>query len=137
MSRNFKIDAMKYLFFLLGTFVSLNVVAQANANDIVGKWMKMPKEDLVIEVVNNNGSFNGKIQWSGKPDSAQQKGHLVIEDLRYNESSKSWEDGTIHDPRSGSTYKAAAKIKADGTLEVLGYKGMKFIGSKKSFRRIK
>lgn len=128
---------MKYPIMLLLAFVSLQVHAQITADMIVGKWMKMPKEDLVIEVYSSNGSYSGRIEWSGKTDSAKQKGYLILENLQFDEDNHSWENGKIYDPRSGSQYKAAAKLKADGTLEVLGYKGFKFIGSKKSFRRMK
>ena len=48
-----------------------------------------------------------------------------------------WKSGKIHDPNSGSTYDAEAKIKSDGTLEVLGYMGMKFLGSKRTFKRVR
>lgn len=128
---------MKYITLLLATFISLTVSAQVEADAIVGKWMKMPKEDLLIEVYSTGGGYSGKIEWSGKADSTKQKGYLILENLQFDAGNNSWENGKIYDPRSGSQYKAAAKLKADGTLEVLGYKGFKFIGSKKSFRRVK
>lgn len=128
---------MKYITLVLATFISFTVYAQTEADMIVGKWMKMPKEDLVIEVFSTGGGYSGKIQWSGKADSTRQKGYLILENLQFDKDSRSWEDGKIYDPRSGNQYKAAAKLKADGTLEVLGYKGLKFIGSKKLFRRVK
>ena len=128
---------MKYITLVLATFISFTVYAQTEADMIVGKWMKMPKEDLVIEVFSTGAGYSGKIQWSGKADSARQKGYLILENLQFDKDTRSWEDGKIYDPCSGSQYKAAAKLKADGTLEVLGYKGFKFIGSKKLFRRVK
>ena len=113
---------------------SITVNAQTEANTIVGKWMKMPKEDLIIEVYSSGGGYSGKIEWS--KDSTKEKGFVILENLQFDDDSDSWEDGKIFDPRSGSQYKAAAKIKSDGTLEVLGYKGMKMIGSKRSFKRV-
>jgi len=125
---------MKYIFFLMAFLFSITVNAQTEANTIVGKWMKMPKEDLIIEVYSSGGGYSGKIEWS--KDSTKEKGFVILENLQFDDDSDSWEDGKIFDPRSGSQYKAAAKIKSDGTLEVLGYKGMKMIGSKRSFKRV-
>lgn len=109
--------------------------AQTDADKIVGKWMKMPKEDLVIEVYQANGGYNGRIDWSS--DTAKQKGYVILENLQFDDDNDTWENGKIYDPKSGSEYKAAAKLKDDGTLEVLGYKGIKMIGSKRSFKRMK
>ena len=126
---------MRYVVSILAVLCSYCCFAQADADKIVGKWMKMPKEDLVIEVYSTGGGYSGKIDWSS--DSTKQKGYMILENLQFNEGDNCWEDGKIIDPRSGSQYKASAKLKSDGTLEVLGYKGIKMIGSKRSFKRIK
>ena len=109
--------------------------AQSQADKIVGKWLKMPKQDLIIEVYPSGSGYNGKIAWSA--DNTKPKGYVILENLQFDDDNNSWENGRIHDPRSGSQYKAAAKLKEDGMLEVLGYKGIKIIGSKRSFRRVK
>ncbi|RZJ79952.1 MAG: DUF2147 domain-containing protein [Chryseobacterium sp.] len=75
------------------------------------------------------------MEWS--KDTTKEKGYVIIENLQFDDDKDSWEEGKIRDPRSGSQYKAAAKLKPDGTLEVLGYKGIKMIGSKRSFKRVK
>src|SRR5688572_5113179 len=98
---------MKYITLLLATFISFNVCAQVEADAIVGKWMKMPKEDLVIEVYSAGGGYNGKIEWCS--DSTKRKGYLILENLQFDNDNSSWENGKIYDPRSGSQYKAAAK----------------------------
>ncbi|MBC7933952.1 MAG: DUF2147 domain-containing protein [Rhizobacter sp.] len=125
---------MKYFTLVIATFFSLYASAQTQGNSIVGKWMKMPKKDLIIEVYESGGGYNGKIQWSS--DSSKPKGYVILKNLQFDNDNNSWENGKIYDPRSGSEYKATAKLKPDGTLEVLGYKGLKFIGSKKSFKRV-
>lgn len=127
---------MKCLLLIAVSFCfSSFVFAQSEADKIVGKWMKMPKEDLIIEVYASGGGYNGKIEWSS--DSTKHKGYVILENLQFDDDNNSWENGRIYDPRSGSQYKAAAKLKEDGTLEVLGYKGIKIIGSKRSFKRLK
>ena len=64
------------------------------------------------------------------------KGFQILEGLKYNAGEKIWEGGKIHHPRKASTYSASTKIRTDGTLELLAYKGLKFIGRKKYFRRV-
>ena len=127
---------MKHTALLLALFISVQLSAQVPADMIVGKWMKMPKEDLIIEVYRSGAHYNGKIHWVKEGDTSKQPGFVILENLQYNEKKESWEDGKIHDPKSGSQYKAAATLKPDGSLEVLGYKGLKFIGSKKSFKKV-
>lgn len=126
---------MKLMIAAIGLLLFTNIQAQTNANMIVGKWIKTPKEDLIIEVYAEGNSYNGKIEWS--KDSSKPAGFLILEQLSFDEESNSWENGKIYDPRSGNKYKAAAKLKEDGTLEVLGYKGFKMIGSKRVFKRVK
>ncbi len=128
---------MKQFFLFIGILFTLNSTAQTGAQSIVGKWMKIPKEDLVIEVYQTAKGFNGKISWVKPTDTLKQVGFLILEDLAFNAQKKFWENGKIYSPGSGNVYSADATIKPDGTLEVLGYKGMKFIGKKKYFRRVK
>ena len=111
-------------------------LAQHKADAIVGKWMKTPKEDMIIEVYKMNNEFQGKITWTKIKDQENKVGFVILEDLVYDAASNTWEDGKIHDPRSGRTYTAFVKLKPDGMLEVNGYLGLKFFGKKKNFRRV-
>jgi uncharacterized protein (DUF2147 family) len=125
------------LLFLLG-FSSYNICAQENADLIVGKWLKTPNEDMIIEVYKTGQEYKGKIKWTKESDPKKPVGFVILDNLKYNTASKNWENGKIHKPDSGSTYNATAKIQADGTLEVRGYMGgMKFFGRKKYFKKVK
>lgn len=117
--------------------VSHKCFAQNNADAIIGKWLKIPKEDLIIEVYKVKDEYKGKIKWTKDNDKKKPVGFIILEDLKYNPKSKKWENGKVHDPNSGSTYTATAKIKSEGTLEVNGYMGFIFFGAKKNFRRVK
>jgi len=110
---------------------------QPGSDSIVGKWLKTPKEDLIIEVYKSKDSYTGKISWV--KDNARKKpiGFKIVEGLQYDPKKKVWEKGKISDPRSGKTYGARAKIKADGTLELRAYKGLTILGRKKDFIRLK
>lgn len=125
---------MKFILLLMICCTGSGVYAQMDADKIVGKWMKIPKEDLIIEVYSTGDGYSGKIEWS--KDTSKQKGYVILENLQFDDDNDSWENGKISDPRSGSQYKASAKLKENGTLEVLGYKGIKIIGSKRSFKRV-
>ena len=125
---------MKQIFSFLLFLLSCKCYAQAGQDSIIGKWLKTPKEDLVIEVYKSADEYKGKIVWS--KDSANFVGFPILEGLKYNEKKRLWSGGKVRNPKSGSTYNANAKIKSDGTLEVLAYKGMKFINRKKYFKRV-
>ncbi|HUS00215.1 MAG TPA: DUF2147 domain-containing protein [Chitinophagaceae bacterium] len=127
---------MKPLLILLTVLFSLPCYCQ-NADAIVGKWLKTPKEDLIIQVYKAGNEYKGKIAWAKDNDKTKPAGFIILEELKYNPNKKMWKDGKIHDPNSGNTYDAEAKIKSDGTLEVLGYLGMRFLGKKKYFKRVK
>lgn len=128
---------MKLFCVVLLGLLSLHTSAQNASPAIVGKWMKIPKEDLVIEVYQAGKGYNGKISWVKPGDTTKEVGFLILENLAFNANRNFWENGKIYSPGSGNVYGAEATIKPDGTLEVLGYKGMKFIGKKKYFRRVK
>lgn len=127
---------MRWIVLLLLPLLSFTSYAQADANIIVGKWLKTSKKDLIIEVYKSGDEYLGKIAWIRDNDSVKLKGFQILEGLHYNTADKTWEGGKIYHPKSLSTYKATAKILSDGTLEVLAYKGFKFIGKKKYFRRV-
>ena len=127
---------MKQTFSLLLLCCSLAAFSQDKADAIVGKWMKTPKETLIIEVFKSEDSYKGKIDWSND-ETKKPAGYIILQEMKYNVDSNVWEGGKIHDPTSGKTYSALARIKSDGTLEVHGYMGMKFLGTKRSFKRVK
>ncbi len=127
---------MKFLFVHLLLFCSFSVSAQRNADAIVGKWLKIPKKDMVIEVFKQNDEYKGKITWTKEDNPKKPEGFLIIDKLQYNADKHTWENGKIYDPSSGSSYSATAKFDTGGTLAVHGYKGMKLLGSTKYFERV-
>ena len=116
----------------------IGFTSQAQTPDaIVGKWLKTPKEDLIIRVYKVGTEYKGKIVKEKEALKNKSLGFVILENLQYNLDSKNWRGGKIHDPNTGKTYDAEAKINKDSLLEVNCYKGMKFIGTKKYFKRIK
>jgi uncharacterized protein (DUF2147 family) len=131
-----KDPVMKSIIFPVLLFFSISVCAQRNEDAIVGKWLKIPRKDMVIEVSKENNEYVGRITWTREHDIKKPHGFRIMDKLQYNAEKKIWEKGKIYDPSSGSTYSATAKLASGGTLEVHGYKGMKFLGKTKYFERV-
>lgn len=128
---------MRQLLFFLFIFSFFNTTAQKIPDAIVGRWLKTPKEDLVIRVYKTGNEYRGKVIQEKDLAKKQAIGFVILENLHYDNDKQVWTDGKIHDPMSGKTYDAEATINRDGTLEVKCYMGMKFIGTKKYFKRVK
>ena len=122
---------MKLLIILFMLF-SVRSYSQ-NADAITGKWIKNNKEDLILEVFENNGAYYGKIDWS--KDNSKPVGFIMLDKLKYNEQDNKWEGGEIRDPNSGRTYDASITMQPDGTIEVTARK--LFFKGKRLFRRVK
>lgn len=128
---------MKGIMILWMIFFGLASYAQSSPDAIVGKWLKTPKEDLVIRVYKAGTEYKGKIIKEKEALKNKWVGFIILEGLQYNSDKQTWKGGKIHDPNSGKTYDAEAKIKEDGYLEVNCYLGMKFLGTKKYFKWVK
>lgn len=69
-------------------FASLKCYSQNNADAIIGKWLKIPKEDLIIEVYKVKDEYKGKISWTKDNDKRKPVGFIILEKLKYNSKSK-------------------------------------------------
>ena len=49
---------------LLLPFLCIKTVAQADADLVIGKWLKTSKEDLIIEVYRSGDEYLGRIAWT-------------------------------------------------------------------------
>jgi uncharacterized protein (DUF2147 family) len=128
---------IKTLFLLLLTgLVYTHSYAQNQSNVIIGKWLKLPKKDLIIEVYKTATAYHGKICWT-KPGDDKPVGFVIIENLKYNSESNKWEHGIIQDPNSSMSYSAEVKLDDERNLIVKGYKGLKFISTSRTFMRVK
>lgn len=127
-------NPMIKIFIFFGLLISTTSFAQ-KTDALKGKWMSLPNEGLLINVYKVQGIYKGKIKWAKDKDKAK-AGFLIIDDLVYDPETKTWENGKIFDPKGGE-YNASAKINDEGILVVRAYKGMKFLGTDKFFKRVK
>jgi uncharacterized protein (DUF2147 family) len=130
-------ETMKQFFLVFTILSSLKTFSQKEADAIIGKWITTPGQTTIIRVSKINNEYEGKIIWAKDNDPKKPIGFIILEKLKYNSKRKIWEHGKIHDPNSGKTYDAIARIKDDGILELHGYLGFRFLGRKKNFARVK
>jgi uncharacterized protein (DUF2147 family) len=137
---------MKKILFILCFGLFIGVHAQtSDADALVGVWKPSDGRSMVkIEKIGDK--FYGRVVWllepndesgnprtdTNNPDPALRstplKGYRLLKDFTYNEKDKLWVDGTIYDPKNGSTYNCKIELKDDSTIEVRGYIGTAVFG---------
>ena len=147
---------MKKLLFLF-TFIlaTQSLLAQKNADQIVGTWLT-GSGNARVEIYKNANNFQGKIVWISEPiDPATNKpktdtkhpnaalhkrpllGLTNLWGFTYNEREGNWDKGHIYDPKSGKEYKSTITAKDKNTLNVRGYIGISAIGRTDVWTRVK
>jgi len=143
---------MKLLFsFLLSAILVFPLQAQdkdetGSAGDkLIGVWQPSDgRSYLKIERIGNK--YFGRVVWLKEPNdengnprvdknnpdeslrSTPLKGYRVLKDFVYNTEDKIWEDGTIYDPKNGTTYNCKIELKEENKIEVRGYVGAAVFG---------
>ncbi len=143
---------MKFLFsFLLSAILVFPLQAQdkdesSNAGDkLIGVWQPSDgRSYLKIEKIGNK--YFGRIVWLKEPNdedgnprvdknnpdeslrSTPLKGYRVLKDFVYNTEEKIWEEGTIYDPKNGTTYNCKIELKEENKIEVRGFVGAAVFG---------
>ncbi len=72
---------MKKIILFLIILLSFKSYAQSNADAIIGKWLKIPKEDLIIEVYKVKDEYKGKINWAKNNDKKKPVGFVILDGL--------------------------------------------------------
>jgi uncharacterized protein (DUF2147 family) len=122
----------------------LPVAAAAQAKDVTGVWMSDDGEGAV-EIQPCGDKRCGRLVWlktplddagrplvdANNPDPAARKrpvcGVEIIKDVAL-QSDGSWDGGSVYDPEEGKVYSVMLKAKANDSLEVTGYLGIKALG---------
>jgi uncharacterized protein (DUF2147 family) len=144
----------KNLFFLL-FFPFFTLHSQIKAEDLLGNWMATDNS-VAVKVYEVNKVYRAKVLWfdenlgskkpmssrydTANPDPQLQKrkiiGMEILEGLKFNTQTSSWEEGKIYDASSGRHWDSSITFAKDGTIKVRGYWKVKWIGKTLSFRRL-
>jgi len=131
---------------VLAFFSSPALMAQSEDSEkLVGVWQPSDGRSYVkIDKIGNK--FYGRVVWlkepndeEGKPRldknnpdeslrSTPLKGYRVMKDMVYNEEEEMWLDGTIYDPKNGTTYNCKIELTDDNKIEVRGFVGTAVFG---------
>ncbi len=125
-----------------------------DSEKILGTWLTQDGDSKVVVTKNAEGTFNGEIIWLKEPKSESGENKLddnnpddelknrpimglkLLQGFSYDEDDEEWVDGTIYDPKSGSTYKCLMWFDKDpDILLVKGYIGLSIIGKKVTWKR--
>lgn len=140
---------MRYLilsFFSLCLFVGAQAQeSSSDADKLAGVWQPSDGRSYIkIDKIGNK--FYGRIVWmkepndeNGKPrtdvnnpdkelQSTPLKGYRILKDFVYDEEEKMWKDGTIYDPKNGTTYNCKITLTEENQIEVRGFVGTAMFG---------
>ena len=120
------------------------LISSFQINEIEGIWITQDdetgKKKSEVLLYKNEGKLYGKIlnllleedkgklcvNCKGENKNLPIQGMVIIKDLKI--IHKSWEDGTILDPKSGKTYSCYITFEDENTLKVRGYIGFSLLG---------
>lgn len=126
---------------ILFTYVLVN---SYQTNQIEGVWITQDdetgKKKSEVLLYKNEGKLYGKIlnllleedkgklcvNCKGENKNLAIEGMVIVEGLELN--GKTWEEGTILDPKSGKTYSCYITFENDNILKVRGYIGFSLLG---------
>lgn len=133
----------KITLFLL--FISFYVFA-SKPDDVIGRY-NTPEKDGIIEIYKRGEIYFGKIIDGNEKRKDTKNPNLKLRNLdvigmefmlnfKFN-GEDIWENGTIYDPDSGTTYKCKMWLTENNNLKVRGYVGFSLLGRTEEFERIK
>lgn len=152
---------MKLIFGLVLTFWLLSAsIALANAENVTGRWITADGRAL-IEIYHCAAKICGRVAWlrdsyfpaddregmSGKPRTDRKNPNHELRNRRVidlqimegftRDGDNRWEQGTIYDSDTGSTYRSRLKLIAPNRLELHGYIGIPLFGRSSVWTRQK
>jgi uncharacterized protein (DUF2147 family) len=136
---------MKRRVALLTLLISLVLSFKLSAQSILGTWFNDTKDAKVEIYKGKDNKYYGKIVWlkepnrDGKPKvdrfNSNEKlktrpilGLVILSGFEAQKDGKTYEDGTIYDPKNGKTYSCKITQKEKDKLSIRGYIGISLIG---------
>ncbi|MCF8341424.1 MAG: DUF2147 domain-containing protein [Chitinophagaceae bacterium] len=141
---------MKLLLTFVFAIISLDISAQKNQDDLLGKWIN---EDITarFEFFKTGNTYNAKIIWLAKPknengelkldkNNSDKKlrnrpilGMVLLTGLQFSSNNSIWYDGKIYNPERGETL--ACKIKLNNKNELALTVSKNIFSSTKKWKR--
>lgn len=115
-------------------------------DDVIGKF-NTPEKDGIIEIYKRGNKYFGKIV-DGKdprkdiknPNPKLRNVDVIGMEFMSNfvfDGVDTWDNGTIYDPNSGTTYKCKMWLTETNDLKIRGFVGFSLLGRTEEFERIK
>jgi uncharacterized protein (DUF2147 family) len=130
-----------------GSRADVPAPADAQAAQILGRWLPNPPDGLIEISRAADGHYRGQIIGGDTPyrtddknpdpakRTAQLIGRIILQDLTY-EGHGRWSGGTIYDPDTGHTYSCNVDLLDANRLKLHGYVlGMSFLGRSQMWTR--
>ena len=107
--------------------ISINSLFGQDGSDLVGTWLREDKQNYKVEIVGQDGVYNGKVLWMKKPldengdprldfqnpdpDLRDQPilGLRIFKDFKYG-GDHNWNDGKIYHFTRGNEYRARIEM---------------------------
>jgi uncharacterized protein (DUF2147 family) len=141
------------LFTLFLSALTMPALAQdPGADDIVGLWESGSGKARVL-ITKAGNFYYGRIVWLKEPLNEEKKpktdknnpdeskrsaallGLKMLSGFEF-KGKNSWEDGTIYDPESGSTYNCVISMEDKNTMNIRGFIGISAFGRTDVWKRL-
>jgi uncharacterized protein (DUF2147 family) len=139
---------------LMFTLIQSNAVqAQSDNGDaIVGVW-ETGTGKARVKITKSGNFYYGRIVWLKEPNNEEGKpkvdknnpdetqrqtpllGLRMLKGFEF-KGNNLWEDGTIYDPESGSTYSCKINLQDDNTMNIRGFIGISALGRTDMWKRV-
>lgn len=110
---------------------TLSLSAQSKADAVCGYYFaKDPftKEGSQVKIYKaKDGTYEGIVCWVENPAKKNYLNYKFLRGFTYNAKEQEWQNGTIHHPGNGKTYKSYIKLTDNG-IKVRGYVGFSLLG---------
>ena len=137
--KNKSLLSILFIFLILGKIIGQTAPLDA----VVGVWLSSEK-DGKVQIYKQGDKYFGKIVWSKNPrkdienpddklKSRELVGTVILNNFKF--TGKSWEDGTIYDPKNGKTYSCIIKNTGANGLDIRGFVGISLIGRTTNWTR--
>lgn len=117
---------------------SFGLSAQSKADAICGYYYaKDPfsKEGSQVKIYKaKDGTYEGIVCWVENPAKKNYLNYKFLRGFTYNTKEEEWQNGTIHHPGNGKTYKSYIKLTDNG-IKVRGYVGFSLLGMSMTWPR--